>query len=91
LRSEPRIIVRVHPDLVPELQREFLDLQAELQGTLTVLPAKVEHGDVKVEWENGALTRDTRQILQAMQDALAQLGLQQPQDATTKRTPAHAE
>jgi flagellar assembly protein FliH len=91
LRTEPRVVVRVHPDLVPELRREFLDLQADISGTLVVNPAAVERGDVKIEWENGALSRDTRQILQAMQDALGQLGLQQPRELTPKRRMAHAE
>lgn len=91
LRSEPRLLVRVHPDLVPELKREFLDLHAGTGGTLTVLPATIEPGDVNIEWENGTLSRDTSQILQAMQDALGQLGLQQPQDQVLKRKLAHAE
>lgn len=91
LRSEPRVIIRVHADLVQELQREFVDRQTEFGGTLTVLPAAVEPGDVKIEWENGALARDTRQILQAMQDALGQLGLYPPRETTPKRRMAHAE
>lgn len=91
LRSEPRVVVRVHPDLAPELRREFVDLQVTFSGTLTVLPTAAEPGDVKIEWENGSLSRDTRQILQAMQDALGQLGLQPPRETTPKRRMAHAE
>lgn len=91
LRSEPRVVVRVHPDLASDLRREFVDLQVDFSGTLTVLPTAAEPGDVKIEWENGSLSRDTRQILQAMQDALGQLGLQQARETTPKRRMAHAE
>ena len=89
LQSEPRVVIRVHPDLAPGLQQICAARQTEFGGTITVLPAPLEPGDVKIEWENGALSRDTRQILQAMQDALARLGLQPPRDTTPNRRMAH--
>lgn len=91
LRTEPKITIRVHADLVAELRQDMLDLQAEYAGSITVSPAAVERGDVRVTWENGSLTRDTRQILQAMQDALGQLGLMPSVEASPKRKLAYAE
>lgn len=91
LRAEPRVIVRVHPDLASDLQRDLADLEAEMAGTITVLPGPLERGDVKVTWHNGALTRDTTQILTAMQDALGQLGLHQRLELQPDRSVAFAE
>ena len=91
LRSEPRIVIRVHPALASELQQEFASREADFTGKLTVLPADLAPGDIKIEWENGSLSRETSRILQAMQDVLGQLGLQQPQETTPQRRLAHAE
>lgn len=91
LRTEPRVIIRVHPELAPAVRQALAERDADFGGIVSVLPAAIEPGDVKIEWENGALSRDTRQILQAMQDALGQLGLQQPRETTSKRILAHAE
>ena len=91
LRAEPRVTVRVHPDLVASLQRDLADVEPEMAGTITVLPAPLELGDLKVTWQNGSFARDTTQILTAMQDALGQLGLQQPLEVLPERSAAFAE
>ena len=91
LRTEPRITIRVHADLVHELKRAVADLEHDMSGVITVQPAPVQRGDVKVSWDNGSMARDTRQIHQAMQDALGLLGLQQPLETASKRKMAHAE
>lgn len=91
LRAEPKIAIRVHADLVPALRQDVLDLQADFAGTITVAPAPIERGDVKITWENGSLVRDTRQILQAMQEALNQLGLLTTVETAPKRSKVYAE
>ena len=91
LRGESRVTIRVHAELVHELKRGLADLEPDLADAITILPAAIQRGDVKVSWENGSMSRDTRQIHQAMQDVLGQLGLQQPIETSPKRSMAHAE
>lgn len=91
LRSETRITVRVHPDLAAGLKQDIAALEPELAGTVTILPASVEPGDLRVTWENGSITRDTGQILQSMRDALGLLGLQQPLETLPERRMALAD
>lgn len=91
LRSEPRVTIRVHPSLVPVLDRDLADAEPELTGTVSVMAAPVEPGDLRVTWENGSCKRDTRAILAAMQDALSQLGLLCPVEITPERSLEHAE
>lgn len=91
IRSSTKITVRVHPDLVPVIQRDIGELEPDLRAMIVVTTADVEPGDVKLAWENGSLTRDSLQIIQAVQDALSQLGLHQKAEAPTKRTLAYAD
>lgn len=91
LRTEPRVTVRVHPDLLVSLQHDLAQLEPELAGTVTLLPAPLERGDLKVTWQNGSFARDANQILAAMQDALGQLGLWQRLEVSPERSLAHAE
>ena len=91
LRGEPRVTVRVHPDLVPILQRDLAEVEPEMTGTIVVLPAPLERGDLRVTWQNGSFARDTTQILAAMQDALGQLGLQHRLEVSPERSAAYAE
>ena len=91
LRTEPKVTIRVCPEAVADLRRDVTELEADLAGVITVLPATVEPGDVKITWENGSLTRDTRHLFQAMQDALGQLGLQQAAETSQNRRMAHAD
>jgi flagellar biosynthesis/type III secretory pathway protein FliH len=90
LRSEPRVTVRVHPGLAPILEQDLDELDLELAGTVTITPAQLEPGDLRVAWENGSLKRDTGAILAAMQDALAQFGLTAPMQINPERRMAHA-
>ena len=96
IRSSTRIMVRVHPELVQSMQREVGSLEPEVAATIDVVAAPLEPGDVKVNWENGSLSRDTRQIMQAINDALSQVGLnlpieQQPVGISAKRSLAYAD
>ena len=91
IRSQERISVRVHPDLIAAIQRDLTELDGDLSTKVDVIAAPLERGDVKVAWENGSMTRDTRQIAQAIQDALSQLGLRQTTEAPAKRSMAYAD
>lgn len=91
LRTEPRVTIRVHPDLVPGLQRDLAEVDPEMTGTIAVLAAPLAPGDLKVTWQNGSFARDTTQILTAMQGALGQLGLQQRLEVPPERSVAFAE
>lgn len=91
IRSPTTITVRVHPDLVSAVQRDINGLEPDLASLIVVTAASVDRGDVKVGWESGSLTRDSQQIMQAIQDALGQLGLHRKIEAPTKRTMAYAD
>ncbi len=91
LRREPRVVIRVHPALAPILQQDLALLDEELAEAVTITPAALELGDVRVNWTDGFFVRDTAKILAAMQEALAQLGLVEPINPATERRMALAE
>ena len=91
IRSSERIVVRVHPDLVALLRRDIETLEGNVSDRVDVLPASLEPGDVKVTWENGVMTRNTKQLAQAVTDALGQLGLCSPIETPAKRSMAYAD
>lgn len=91
IRSQTRINVRVQPDLVHIIQRDVGEFEPDLAAMIDVMAAPLEGGDVKVSWENGSMTRDSRQIIQAIEDALGQLGLHQKVEAPAKRRMAYAD
>ena len=91
IRSQTRVNVRVHPDLVAIIQRDVAELEPDLAAMIDVCAAPLEHGDVKVSWENGSMARDSRKIIRAVEDALGQLGLQQPVETPSKKRMAYAE
>lgn len=91
IRSQTRISVRVQSDLVAVMQRDINGLEPDLAAIIDVIAAPLERGDVKVSWENGSLARDSRKIMQAIEDALGQLGLQQPVEAPIKKRMAYAD
>jgi hypothetical protein len=91
IRSQTRINVRVHTDLVAVMQRDIAELEPDLAAMIDVAAAPLERGDVKVTWENGSLARDSRKIMQAVQDALGQLGLHQPVETPSKMRMAYAD
>ncbi|GAC1342795.1 MAG: hypothetical protein NVSMB18_17460 [Acetobacteraceae bacterium] len=91
LRREPRITIRVHPSLVPVLRDDLAPLEDDIVGTITVAPAALAPGDVRVTWGEGSFVRDTQTILAAMQGALAELGLVDRVETTPERRMALAQ
>ena len=91
IRSQTRVNVRVHSDLVAVIQCDVAELEPDLAAMIDVAAAPIESGDVKVSWENGSMARDSRKIMQAIEDALGQLGLQQPVEAPSKKRMEYAD
>lgn len=91
IQSQSKITVRVHPDVVALVQRDVGELDPDLASMVVVTAGPMDRADVRVAWENGSMTRDTQQIMQAIQDALGQLGLHQKIEAPMKRTMAYAD
>lgn len=91
LRSEPRVVIRVHADLVRVLQAEFDSTDNDFGQSLVIRSGLSVRGDLKVNWEAGSLIRDTRKIIQSIHDALGQLGLHLPSDQAAKKELAHAD
>lgn len=91
LRREPRIVIRVHPSLVPVLRDDLAPLDDDFAGTITISAAALAPGDVRVSWGEGTFVRDTQTILAAMQGALAELGLVDRVETTPERRMALAQ
>ncbi|MDT7952288.1 MAG: FliH/SctL family protein [Acetobacteraceae bacterium] len=91
IRSQTRISVRVHPDLVALIERDVAMLEPAQAALIDVAAASLEPGDVKVSWENGSMNRNSSQIITAVQDALSQLGLHRPVEASSKQRMAYAD
>jgi flagellar assembly protein FliH len=82
LAEEPRIVVRVHPDMVPEVARVVANLAPERREAVVVeghdgLP----HGDARVGWRHGVAVRDAPGTWARVMDVLGPLGLA-PRDVT---------
>jgi len=76
LHREPKIIVRVNPDLVEGLTEEFLSLDGDLAARVRLLPTDtVAQGDARMSWENGSATRDTAALWAQIENILAPAGL----------------
>jgi len=76
LHSEPKIVVRVNPDLVAALTEEFLSHDGDLAARVRLLPAgTVALGDARINWENGSATRDTAALWTQIENILAPAGL----------------
>ena len=76
LHREPKIIVRVNPDLVEVLTEEFLSLDGDLAAHVRLVPTDtVAQGDARISWENGSATRDTAALWTQIENILAPAGL----------------
>ena len=78
LVDEPKIVVRVHPHMLPPMQAEVAALDFELAERIQLLPTEaVAPGDLRISWADGSVTRDTGKARTIIEDALAGLGLLQ--------------
>ena len=78
LVHEPWVTVRVHPSLIDPLAAELHTLGAELAGLVMLTPMDAMlPGDVRIAWQHGSASRDTRSILGEIDDALGTIGLRE--------------
>ena len=76
LRDEPRITVRVNPQMLAAMQAEVAAMDFEIAERVRLLPTDaVAPGDARIDWTDGSAVRDAARARAAMQDALAALGL----------------
>ena len=82
LHDEAKIVVRIHPHVLPAMQDEVAALDFELAERIHLLPTEaVAPGDVRISWADGSVTRDAGRTRHLIEDALATLGLLQRETA----------
>ena len=76
LHREPKITVRINPELVTAMTEELHSLDADLAARVRLVAADaMAAGDVRVTWENGAATRDATSLWSQIESVLAPAGL----------------
>ncbi len=80
LTEEPRITVRVNPHMASAMAAEIAALDTEFAERITLLPTDaIVPGDARITWQDGQAVRDAGQARRTLQDALAALGLLEPE------------
>ncbi|MDM7946803.1 MAG: FliH/SctL family protein [Oceanibaculum nanhaiense] len=85
LRDEPRIMVRVHPDLVEQVRAKMAEIAADnaFEGQITVRPEpELSEGDCRLEWSEGGAERLQSDIWRRMAGALERLLGHPPRERT---------
>lgn len=85
LRDEPRIMVRVHPDLVEQVRARMAEIAADnaFEGQITVRPEpELSEGDCRLEWSEGGAERLQSDIWRRMAGALERLLGHPPRERT---------
>jgi flagellar assembly protein FliH len=78
LIDEPKIVVRVNPQMVPVMEAEVAALDFELAERIHLLPTDaVAPGDARISWGDGSVIRDAGSARRMVEDALASMGLLQ--------------
>jgi flagellar assembly protein FliH len=86
LAEEPRIVIRVHPDMEPDVAQALAALEPERRAAVLVEPRdSLAPGDARIAWRHGLAVRDATGLWTRVQDILGPLGLAAP------APPAHAE
>jgi flagellar biosynthesis/type III secretory pathway protein FliH len=76
LHHEPKIAVRMHPDLVVVMTEELHALDADLAARIRLIAADaMTVGDVRVTWEHGAAVRCAASLWRQIESVLAPAGL----------------
>jgi flagellar biosynthesis/type III secretory pathway protein FliH len=76
LHHEPKITVRVNPNLVAAMTEELQSIDADLVARVRLIPADtMAVGDVRIAWENGTATRDAASLWRQIESVLAPAGL----------------
>jgi flagellar biosynthesis/type III secretory pathway protein FliH len=92
LHREPTITVRVSPHVSAELATDVHALDADLAKRVRLIATDaVSPGDARIDWENGAATRDAASLWRQIENVLAPAGLLDPADPSNAPGPARAE
>jgi flagellar biosynthesis/type III secretory pathway protein FliH len=80
LHREPKITVRINPDLVPAITEELQSLDADLVARVRLIGADtVAVGDARITWDNGTAIRDAASLWRQIECVLAPAGLLNPE------------
>lgn len=91
LTYEPEIRVRVHPDLAAAIGEEIDRLDPELIPRITLIPTpQMGRGDLRVIWKDAQMVRNTRELCEEIETALAPVLLWEPPPATEDDAPMTA-
>lgn len=76
LDDEPRIVVRAHPSMLPEIERALASLEPEHRENITIEGREtVPPGDARITWRNAVARRDAQARWAELSETMAQLGL----------------
>ena len=76
LHREPKIAVRLNPQLVTEMTKELQSLDADLMARVRLIPTdSMPVGDVRVTWDHGSATREAASLWSQIESILAPAGL----------------
>ena len=77
LAQEPRIVIRIHPDMQPALGEVLDALEPERREAILVeVREALPPGDARIAWRHGMAVRDTEALRQRLGETLAALGLE---------------
>jgi flagellar assembly protein FliH len=77
LAEEPRIVIRIHPDLRPALDEVLGGLEPERREAILVEAREaLPPGDARIAWRHGMAVRDTEALRLRLAETLAPLGLE---------------
>lgn len=91
LRAEPDLEITVHPDVLGAAQAAMAGMPGAATRRWVVKPdPALGVADAKVEWQDGAVLRDTAALWRAIRAALAAWGVPQVSEAGTAREAGEA-
>lgn len=77
LAQEPRIVIRIHPDMQAALDDVLAGLEPERREAILVeVRDALPPGDARIAWRHGMAVRDTEALRQRLGETLAPLGLE---------------
>lgn len=90
--EEPRVLIRVHPELVEPMKErvEPLKMNTAFQGEVIILgEPSFTPQDVRVEWPNGGAERDMNRTIQQIEEIVARfIQGEQPQNQPNEQLDA---
>lgn len=91
LFEEPRIVVRVNPSMLADVERALVDLEPEHRAHVAIEPHDtILPGDARIAWDSALAKRDAHAAWANVNDAMAQLGLGAPSPQEELRAPVEA-